>query len=562
MERPDNLASKVDSWEAFALGELANLGPFSQVHLAPKIALNLLSTALVTYLPLQEDELILALIDGGSGKPDGCCALTSRRIYWLTEDDAGDGSPNATLSARARGRQRRWVCHAVHYGALPTTIVQSRSVGPTATLDLGSGRLLALKGDDPRLTTALVHYLETMGAAARTGMMPSLRQRDPELAARVERVLPAVARMSDQARTLNRDLVAFRRRLHSTTPRVFVTPTIVLACAAAFVCMVGSGVTPFWPSAPDLVAWGANDGARVILRQEYWRLITSVFVHGGLLHLAVNMWSLVAIGTLVERLYGNLAFAALYLAAGIGGAIASIAVSPARVSVGASGAIMGVLGALLAFLITHRRAIPATVLRPLRGNAVTIVVFMGILGAVVPNIDQAAHLGGLATGFVGGFLLTRPWPVVPSRWIVVRRIAMSALIAGGLAVASVTVARRGEAMVTIIGRARDFQAQIRPAVEEIRAIGALIPTPSALKEVREIPSARETTDRNLQRLIERGNANVLRLRRTTTPDPRLKEAMVDTVMRAQINQLARLRSARRYLETGVADDGPDPDESD
>ncbi len=209
------------------------------------------------------------------------------------------------------------------------------------------------------------------------------------------------------------DLVEFRRALDAATRRAIVTPLIVLACGAAFAAMTASGVPILWPYASQLVGWGANDGARLILRHEYWRLGASVFIHGGLIHLVVNMWSLLVIGPLVERIYGHLAFAVLYLAAGIVGAIASAAVPPVRVSVGASGAICGLLGGLLAFLVVHRRAIPPSVLQQLSKNVAGVVVFMAVLGLVVPNIDQAAHIGGLAAGFVSGLVLIGPWPVVP-----------------------------------------------------------------------------------------------------------------------------------------------------
>ena len=189
-----------------------------------------------------------------------------------------------------------------------------------------------------------------------------------------------------------------------------MTPVFIVACVAVFAAMVVFGVPVLWPKGAELIGWGANEGVRIVLQHEYWRLFTSVFVHGGLIHLAVNMWSLFVIGPLVERLYGNWAFAVLYVAAGIGGAIASVAASPVRIGVGASGAICGLLGALLAFLITHRRSIPMSLLKSLRANVLGIIVFMAILGAIVPNIDQEAHLGGLATGFVGGLLLSRPLP--------------------------------------------------------------------------------------------------------------------------------------------------------
>ena len=136
----------------------------------------------------------------------------------------------------------------------------------------------------------------------------------------------------------------------------------------------------------------------------------------------MNMWSLLVIGPLVERLYGNLAFAVIYLASGVGGAIASLAASPLRIGVGASGAICGVLGALVAFLIVHRRAIPKSILKSFRGSLISVVVFMAILGYFVPNIDQEAHLGGFATGFLAGSCSRGPGRS-SSRWATLRRLS-------------------------------------------------------------------------------------------------------------------------------------------
>ncbi len=142
------------------------------------------------------------------------------------------------------------------------------------------------------------------------------------------------------------------------------------------------------------------------------------------------------------------------------------------VSVGASGAICGVLGALLAFLVVHRRAIPPTVLRQLRRNVLGVVVVMALLGAVVPNIDQAAHLGGLAVGFASGLLLIGPWPVVPGRRrrLLARRLALGGAIAVALAGAAVVVARRGDAAIPADRRLDDFTEQITPIVREFDAI--------------------------------------------------------------------------------------------
>lgn len=278
------------------------------------------------------------------------------------------------------------------------------------------------------------------------------------------------------------DLATFRRNLDAATRRSIVTPILVLISGACFAAMVWAGGPIHWPSAREMVHWGANDGGRLILRHEYWRLLACVFLHGGILHLIVNMWGLLMIGPLVERIHGHLAFGVIYLASGIGGAIASAATPPIRVSVGASGAICGVLGGLLAFLVRHHRAIPRTVLAHLTRNLTLVVALMAVLGVLVANmavlgaavadIDQAAHLGGLATGFVCGFLLIGPWPVPPGsrHRLLVRRLAITVLIAAALGAAAFVVAHRDVACVSPSRRLDDLVVRIAPAVREVNAI--------------------------------------------------------------------------------------------
>ena len=224
-----------------------------------------------------------------------------------------------------------------------------------------------------------------------------------------------------------------------------MTPVLTGACIVVYAAMVASGVHWLWPTQAQLIDWGANQGIGIALNHEYWRFFTSVFLHGGMVHLAMNMWSLVVIGPLVERLYGNLAFAVIFLASGVGGAIASFAASSFRVGVGASGAICGVLGALVAFLIVHRRTLPKSILKFFRVSLLNVVILMAILGYFVPNIDQQAHVGGFFTGLLTGILLSRPWPVIKSRWATVRRLVAPLLFAGALAGLSYAVTRRAAA---------------------------------------------------------------------------------------------------------------------
>ena len=437
--------SATEQWEVFALALAAPLRPFRQVYLAPKFPPARLNAALATYLPLKEDELLLALIDPGGRAATGHSALTTRRIYWTERDLEREPTLRRLLEAdAAAGRAIDSSFRIADYADLPDHIaaIEARMDLPPSTL---AGRAtIELGRIDKRLASALVHFLESMRTAAHVGTAPE-RLIDPDLAARAARVLPNVARVTAEARAFGQDISDFRAALHSATPRAVMTYVMTAACIIVYLAMVAKGVHWLWPTATQLIDWGANQGIGIALSQQYWRLFTSVFLHGGLIHVAVNVWNLIVIGPLVERFYGNAAFAVIYLASGVGGSIASLTASPLRVGVGASGAICGVLGGLVAFLIVHRRAIPKSILKSFRGSLLLVVVLMAVLGYLIPNIDHQAHLGGFVTGLLAGLLLSRPWPVVKSRRAMLRRLVAPLLIAGSLAGFAYVVAQRARA---------------------------------------------------------------------------------------------------------------------
>src|SRR3984885_6320757 len=152
-----------------------------------------------------------------------------------------------------------------------------------------------------------------------------------------------------------------------------------------------------------LVQWGANVGA-FTLRGEWWRLLTCVFVHGGLIHIAFNMWCLWDLGALSESLYGRWTFAAVYLISGLGASLASVTWNPYVMSVGASGAIFGLAGALIAAFKLGEFSVPRSSLSgPLR-SLMVFVVFNLAFGAASGVTDNAAHVGGLITGLILGSL--------------------------------------------------------------------------------------------------------------------------------------------------------------
>jgi rhomboid protease GluP len=531
------------AWETFILASCAPLGPFRQVHLAPRFPPGRLNLALRTELPLLDNELLVALIDSDSGGFQSVVVLTSWRVYWSQREGRGGEIPAATRQAPAIRT------FGIDYGLIPEGIEVHPGRDGSTEITLGGGRSLPLFGAEPRLAEALAAYLRTVGAAARTGVIPRPDERDPRLVERIAGVLPRVAEVTARIRTLGRDLHAFRRDLLTATPTSVATTVFTIACVAIYAIMVLSGVEPIIPTTAQLLAWGANDGGRVVLRHEYWRLPASVFIHGGLIHLAVNMWCLYNIGPLVERLFGNLAFAAIYLAAGIGGAIASMATLPFRVSVGASGAIFGILGALLAFLAVNRHSVPGSVLKPLRSSALSFVIFNTLFGVAVPNIDQSAHMGGLVTGFLGGLLLIRPWPVVRSPRTTLRRLTLGTLLAGAIVGVGIAAIRYRERTLPPDAAFDDFRKQASDAVKEFDEIRREIPSARELNEAADRPPDRQRLAATLRGLLARASTNRDRLGRVTALDPDLR-AMRQILIDGQDSQAAALAAGVEYLDSG------------
>ncbi|HWO77636.1 MAG TPA: rhomboid family intramembrane serine protease [Bacillus sp. (in: firmicutes)] len=156
----------------------------------------------------------------------------------------------------------------------------------------------------------------------------------------------------------------------------------------AFMELEGSSEDP-----RTLLEFGAKFNP-LILAGEWYRLITPIFIHIGVLHLLMNTMALYYLGTLVERIFGSVRFFFIYMIAGIIGSIASFAFSP-NLSAGASGAIFGCFGALLYFGMFQ----PKLFLRTLGYNIFIVIALNLALGFAIPGIDNAGHIGGLVGGF-------------------------------------------------------------------------------------------------------------------------------------------------------------------
>ena len=222
-----------------------------------------------------------------------------------------------------------------------------------------------------------------------------------------------------------------------------VTQVIFGINAAVFVAMcvqIILGKAPAGSSFMDFGSqvsqWGANIGV-LTLSGEWWRLVTNVFVHGGLLHIAFNMWCLWNLGQLCESLYGRWTYAALYLICGVGASLASAAWHPYVHSVGASGAIFGLAGALIAAFKLGEFSVPRSALSGTLRSLGAFVVYNLIFGAVIPGIDNTAHIGGLITGLIVGALIAvaAPRQDQGARRVLIFVVVILALAGGAMAAA-------------------------------------------------------------------------------------------------------------------------------
>jgi membrane associated rhomboid family serine protease len=202
-----------------------------------------------------------------------------------------------------------------------------------------------------------------------------------------------------------------------------VTKILLVALGVGYVweLIVAGGLTSLIVGPNPLDLFNAGGAfAPAIAAGQWWRLVTSIFLHAGVIHLAMNAFALWIFGNALEREIGRLSMLGVFLVTGVFAGAVSYLFSPAAaVGVGASGAIFGLLGAFVTYNYLRRHTVLASA--QLR-SAVTLLVLNLVIGLSLPAIDWRAHLGGLVAGVVAGFA------VDPSRPSAVRR----ALTIGGL----------------------------------------------------------------------------------------------------------------------------------
>ncbi|MCL4203395.1 MAG: rhomboid family intramembrane serine protease [Pirellulaceae bacterium] len=285
----------------------------------------------------------------------------------------------------------------------------------------------------------------------------------------------------------------FESLLDALTPRLVVTPLLVLVNVVIFALLWQSE----WrePRGETMIAWGANF-APLTVSGQWWRLLSSMFLHFTVIHVGFNMWVLWDVGRVVERLVGNTAFLIAYVTSGFFGSVVSVLWRQDVVSAGASGAVFGVFGILLGFMLPRRDSIPIEVIRAHRGSVTAFLVVNLLLGLSIPWIDMAAHGGGLLAGFLCGLLLTHkltPDQRGPRRL----RTGLLALVA--LAAGSATVFYL-PAAVNAVRHGKPFPLDTNSVIQKFSAVE--VPAIDRFNQLTQDMQSGEVTDEQAADMLE------------------------------------------------------------
>jgi rhomboid protease GluP len=274
--------------------------------------------------------------------------------------------------------------------------------------------------------------------------------------------------------------LAFANRRRALARQPWVSYALVLVNVAVWLLTLASGAALMQAPADQMLVWGGN-AASEVQRGQWWRLLTAVFLHSGLTHLAMNMAALLCTGPTVERVYGSRRFLLLYLGAGLAGSALSMHFSAQQATaVGASGAVFGVAGALLVAALQHRRFLPTMLSFYTLGGIGLLLLDAMLRGFGSERVDNAAHVGGLLAGCLLALIL--PERISgrhdgrQARWRTIAAGAAALAITAGVALtappAKVDVRNGFEAGAAMERALRDFDMSMAGMALEEKAANA------------------------------------------------------------------------------------------
>ena len=249
----------------------------------------------------------------------------------------------------------------------------------------------------------------------------------------------------------------------------------VLMCLAG-----GFAVTSVNPEV--LRGFGAKQNNLIAEQHEYWRLITAIFIHIGIIHLFLNNYALWIIGQEIERIYGSARFVVLYLVTGAIGSVGSYVFNPQATSAGASGAIFGLFGVMATFAFKYRREIPQTLSREIRRRVLPVIAINLVFGFSVRIVDNAAHVGGLLAGIALALAVPYMRPterITPLLWRALQMVCLVVIFISfvgafrnyngpHLALSNLT-SRPGSSVVTYFDRMKDGDQLLTESFKSVAA---------------------------------------------------------------------------------------------
>ncbi len=344
------------------------------------------------------------------------------------------------------------------------------------------------------------------------------------------------------------------------TSQPWVSYLLLGANILVWVVMVAFGVEAMEPSAEALLEWGGNLGL-LTMHGQWWRLLTAMFLHAGLVHLAFNGYFLWVIGRVTELVFGPLAYALIYFGSGLIASMVSLYWQPDVVSVGASGALFGVFGAFLGITLRRRDRLPPEFVKQVRRNAFILIGINLAIGLGVPNIDMAAHIGGLAGGFGIGWLLARlvekpSRSPAEHRRLRARAVAIVGSLTATLLLAGALLAPRYDDLFGVLERFDDLHAKVVTRYEEA---GEDLQLREQVLEREVLPTMREIEAElaTLERVPERARPNIDQLEEYASVRRQAFEAELQALQDddlAQLEEAQRLHERAAELYQGVGSD--------
>jgi rhomboid protease GluP len=299
------------------------------------------------------------------------------------------------------------------FGFVGSGTMQTDGISVWLSGRVSRGSSLASPEQNTQLSCQQIANVESEGRLVRFGYNVDYEEDDsiclwlPDKSAADKLVAVLPKRRTQEYRSQIKADAQFAARLIAQSPKVPATVALVAINTLVFIATLIAGAEWLIPVGKVQIAWGSNFGPYTA-DGEWWRLLTSLFIHFGIPHLVLNMVALVMFGPLVERLFGSVNYLLIYLFAGTAGGLASISWQPDVNGAGASGAIFGILGALVAAQLRAGETFPIDILRPIRATTLVYVGLSLYAGFKSQGIDNAAHLGGLAAGFLIGLAAARP----------------------------------------------------------------------------------------------------------------------------------------------------------